>query len=47
MEKAELFNDWNELEREIKDFKEGATISKIENNSKYTINAIITFNPNC
>ena len=37
-EKAELFNDWCELEREIKDFKEGATISKIEKNDKYPIN---------
>ena len=37
-EKAELFNDWCELEREIKDFKEGATITKIENNTKYPIN---------
>ena len=38
IEKAELFNDWSELEREIKDFKEGATIAKIENNTKYPIN---------
>jgi len=37
-EKAELFNDWCELEREIKDFKEGATIEKIEKNEKYPIN---------
>ena len=37
-EKAELFDDWCELERKIKDFKEGATISKIENNTKYPIN---------
>ena len=37
-EKAQLFNDWCELEREIKDFKEGATIEKIEKNEKYPIN---------
>ena len=37
-EKGELFNDWSELEREIKDFKEGITLSKIENNTKYPIN---------
>ena len=36
--KAELFNDWSEIEREIKDFKEGATNEKIEKNEKYTIN---------
>ena len=37
-DKSELFNDWHELEREIKDFKEGAKNSKIENNEKYPIN---------
>ena len=36
--KGELFNDWLEIEREIKDFKEGATNEKIEKNEKYTIN---------
>ena len=37
-DKGELFNDWSEMEREIKDFKEGATNQKIEKNEKYTIN---------
>ena len=37
-DKGELFNDWSELEREIKDFKEGAKLNKIENNEKYSIN---------
>ena len=37
-DKSELFNDWNEIEREIKDFKEGAKNSKIENNEKYPLN---------
>ena len=37
-EKGELFNDRSEMEREIKDFKEGATNEKIEKNDKYTIN---------
>ena len=37
-DKGELFNDWSELEREIRDFKEGAKITKIENNEKYPIN---------
>ena len=37
-DKGELFNDWSELEREIKDFKEGAKLSKIEQNEKYPIN---------
>ena len=37
-DKGELFNDWSELEREIKDFKEGITNEKIENKAKYTIN---------
>ena len=37
-QKAGLFEDWCELEREIKDFKEGSTISKIESKNKYPIN---------
>ena len=37
-EKGQLFNDWTELEREIKDFKEGATNKKIKNNEKYNLN---------
>jgi len=37
-QKAALFNDWCELERQIKDFKEGATIEKIEKNELYPIN---------
>ena len=37
-DEGELFNDWSELEREIKDFKEGVTIKKVENNEKYPIN---------
>ena len=37
-EKLQLFENWSELEREIKDFKEGATNKKIENNEKYTLN---------
>ena len=37
-DKGELFNDWSELEREIKDFKEGAKLTKIEKNQKYPIN---------
>ena len=37
-EKGELFNDWSEMEREIKDFKEGATNEKIDKNEKYAIN---------
>ena len=37
-EKIQLFQNWSELEREIKDFKEGATNEKIENNEKYTLN---------
>ena len=40
-EKGELFNDWSEMERQIKDFKEGATNEKIEKNEKYTINVNI------
>ena len=38
IDKGELFNDWSEMEREIKDFKEGSTNEKIEKNEKYTIN---------
>ena len=37
-DKGELFNDWSELEREIKDFKEGITNEKIEKKEKYPIN---------
>ena len=37
-QKAGLFEDWCELERKIKDFKEGSTISKIESKNKYPIN---------
>ena len=33
-----LYNDWSELEREIRDFKEGGTNKKVENNEKYPIN---------
>ena len=37
-EKGELFNDWCEFERQIKDFKEGTTLTKIEENEKFRIN---------
>ena len=37
-DKGELFRDWSELEREIKDFKEGITKEKIEKMEKYPIN---------
>ena len=37
-EKGELFNDWCEFERQIKDFKEGTTLTKIEENEKCPIN---------
>ena len=37
-DKGDLFNDWSEMEREIKDFKEGATNEKIEKKEKYSIN---------
>ena len=37
-DKGELFSDWSEIEREIKDFKEGATNEKIKKKMKYTIN---------
>ena len=36
-DKGELFNDWTEMERKIKDFKEGTTIEKIDNNEKVSI----------
>ena len=36
-DEGELFSDWSELEREIKDFKEGVTIKKVENNEKFPI----------
>ena len=36
-----LFNDWSELEREIKDFKEGATNKKVESKDKCPINCSI------
>ena len=35
---AELLKEWSELEREIKDFKEGITMKDVENNSKHPIN---------
>ena len=38
IDKGELFNDWSEMERGIKDFKEGATNEKIEKNEKFSIN---------
>ena len=38
---SELFNDWYELEREIKDFKEGVTMENVENNERYPINFTI------
>ena len=37
-DKGELFSDWSELERQIKNFKEVITIKKVENNEKYPIN---------
>ena len=37
-DKAELYNDWYEFERQIKEFKESTKINKIENCEKYTIN---------
>ena len=36
--KRDLFYEWSEIEREIKDFKEGITKEKIRNKIKYTIN---------
>ena len=38
IDKGELFNEWSELEREMNDFKEGATNEKIEKKEKCTIN---------
>ena len=32
IDEGDLFNDWVELEREIKDYKEGITNQKIEKN---------------
>lgn len=40
-DEGELFNEWSEFEREIKDFKEGATNENIEKNEKYSINCSI------
>lgn len=40
-DKAELFNDWLEFERQIKDFKEGVKNENIEKNEKYKINCSI------
>jgi hypothetical protein len=37
-DEGELYNEWSEFEREIKDFKEGATNENIENNDNYCIN---------
>ena len=37
-EKGELYVDWYELERDIKDFIEGASIENIENNEMYPFN---------
>ena len=37
-EKRDLYNEWSEIERQIKDFKEGITKEKIENNIKCTLN---------
>ena len=31
---VELFIDWSEIERQIKDFKEGVTNERIEKNEK-------------
>jgi hypothetical protein len=36
-EKAQLFKEWTELEREIKEFKESVTIEKIKNKEKKTL----------
>ena len=41
IEKEILFRDWSELEREIRLYKEGATIEKINNNEAYTFNLSI------
>ena len=37
-EEGELFNDWSEMEREIKEFKESITNEKTQKNQKYSIN---------
>ena len=37
IDKIELYNDWSELERKIRDFKEGAKKNKILNNEKLSI----------
>ena len=37
-QKGQLYKDWYELERAIKDFKEGATNDKIKNNEKCVLN---------
>ena len=36
-----LFNEWCELDRQIKDLKEGTDIGKVEKNEKYPINCSI------
>ena len=38
IDKGELYSDWDELERKIKDFKEGVSDEKVEKNEKYPIN---------
>ena len=40
-QKGQLYRDWYELERAIKDFKEGVTTEKIKNNEKCTVNCSI------
>ena len=37
-DEGELYSEWSEFERQIKDFKEGATNENIENNDYYSIN---------
>ena len=37
-QKSQLYRDWYEFERAIKDFKEGITSEKIENNEKFSLN---------
>ena len=37
IDKGELYSDWDELERKIKDFKEGISNENIENNEKYPL----------
>ena len=36
-----LYNDWNELEREVTDFKEGANIQTVNENEYYPINCCL------